>query len=364
MGREVLVAHGADEAEEGGWADGGEARIAAGGPGASMLDGGVDLDAGGNSVGNDAAGDFFAGGKEGFQMGIAGGGEEGGGELTADRAEDLVDLLEIVAVDDEGEGAEEFVSQEGVGKERGGVGLVELGAPVSGRAGFGSLSYQLNGRMAAQVSGGGGKAAGDAAVKHGNGCGLLNCGFQEVEERPGPGGVGNEEQAGLGAELPGIGGDGPDEVVGDGAGGVSVEGGRKDDDGVEVAHFGEDGDGVGTGGGGVDEDAARQGGAGEADGTGGGMGDEGNAEGGSGPLEEGENAGREMVPGGGGDDGFRDEFGGSGVGFVGFDDDGVSRGECGGGISSGDGVGEGEVAGPKDDDGADGLEAEPQVRPG
>src|SRR5215469_9558284 len=50
------------------------------------------------------------------------------------------------------------------------------------------------------------------------------------------------------------------------------------------------------------------------------------------------------------------DLAGAGMGGVGFDDDGISGGECGGGVSASDGEREREVAGSEDDDGTDGAE--------
>lgn len=200
----------------------------------------------------------------------------------------------------------------------------------------------------------------DALVEHGaRGCGL-DGGGEGAAESGGFRAIGDEDDAGFGAELADALGDGGGDLVGDFRG-FFFEGGGEDDDGVEAAHFGEDGDGIRAGGGGIEELAASGEGAGEADGAGARVFHEWEADGAAGALEHGENAGGEIEGGDGFCDGGGDEFGGSGVGLVGFDDDGVSGGEGGGGVAAGDGEGEGEIASTEDDDWADGGEVAAEV---
>jgi hypothetical protein len=81
--------------------------------------------------------------------------------------------------------------------------------------------------------------------------------------------------------------------------------------------------------------------------------DESCADGDAGVKEQGEDAGMQIVE----DDCFADdgggEFGCSGMRGMGFDNDGTSGGEGGGGVSAANGEGKREVAGSEDGDGAE-----------
>lgn len=138
----------------------------------------------------------------------------------------------------------------------------------------------------------------------------------------------------------------------------------EEEDGVCGAHLGVDGDGVWSFVAESGDGAACFQGAGEADGADAGVADEGLADlelGVAAGVEVGEEAWVEVEFGDGVGDGEGDEFACAGVCWVSLDDDGAAGGECGGGVASCGGVGEGEVSGAEDGDGPEGAEHASEV---
>jgi hypothetical protein len=139
-------------------------------------------------------------------------------------------------------------------------------------------------------------------------------------------------------------------------GGALFEGTGEEEDGIDAAHLGIDGDGLGTRGGDVHERAAAAQGAGEGYGLGERVGDEGAAELVAAALQEGEGGLGQAGLLQGGMDGAAEHLTGAGVGGVALHDDGAACGEGADGVGADDADGEGEIAGTEDDDGADGEE--------
>ena len=103
------------------------------------------------------------------------------------------------------------------------------------------------------------------------------------------GAVGGDDEAGVGAELAGPHGEGADEGLAE-VGAAGGEGAVEQEDRVDGAHLGVDGDGLGAGGRGRDECCSAGTGSGEADGLDARIGDQGDAEVGAGSEEQREGA--------------------------------------------------------------------------
>lgn len=345
VGREGLVGDGAGPALDGGGADAGEAGVGGGGVGAAVLHGGADFDAGGVAIEDEAAGFALQDVEEIGGLGeVFGGAVEGGGKLAVEALEGFLELGEAAGADEEGVGAEDFGVQATLGEEIGGIGGEDGGFALALR-GIGVLV----GLGDAGDAGGffhGGEAVvegvADAGMEHGAGRGGADGGGEFLGEGLEVGAAEGEDEAGLGAELADAHGDGGLEALDEGDA-AFAEGAGEEDEGIEGAHLGEDGDGLGAGRGAIEEGAAGGVGAGEADGAGEGVADEGEADFDAGGVEEGEDAVGEAAGFEGAGDGAGDEFAGARVGAVAFDDDGAAGGEGAGGITPGGGEGQREV---------------------
>ena len=329
-----------------------------------MHDGVRDFDAGGETVDDDAAGDGLeAGDERGVQAEFGIGAMDGRGEVAVQGAEDGVDFARIGAPDDERARPEDFFLEGGVGDEGLGLGREERGDGAVGLAAGLALGDHLDAGL-----GGTGRDAALISLMDAGGEHDAVGAFGEERGELGDEGFGGrrtdkDDEAGLGAELPDTQRARADEAGGDGlaAGG---EGAFEQDDGVDAAHLGVDGDRRRTGGGGVHQGAAADAGTGEPDGAQRRMLGDLLADDASFAHQERERAFGEA----GGLDGFDDEsahdLGGADVRVVRHHDDGAARGEGRGGVAAGDGVGEGEVARAEDGDGADGTEERAVVRLG
>jgi hypothetical protein len=353
---EALVGDGADEAVDAVGADGGEEAVGGGGVGAAVVHGGAGFDAGAEAVEDNAADFAFEDADEGSEVfEVLPGAVEGGGELAFEAVGEAEEGVEVGALGDDGAGTEDFALEflvlfddfeGGFEDAAGGLGCVVVGCG-------GGLADFLEAGDGVPNGGAGLVGFGDAAMEH--------AGWRDVfDEVAGFDGEGfevlafeAEEDGGVGAELADAHVDGGDIGFGDFFG-AFFEGAGEEEDGVDGAHLGVNGDGVGAGVGGVEEGASAAQGAGEGDGLGEGVFGEGEADVVAATVEEGEGAGGEAVFEEGGVDGAGEEFAGAGMGGVAFDDDGATGGEGADGVSADDADGEGEVGGAEDDDGAEG----------
>ncbi len=267
---------------------------------------------------------------------------DGAGQGTAEVGEDRLHLLQAAVLHEERGGAEDLRGNERRVRSHGlGGGAQErdlrqvrtpAGAPGHGHSVAGGEVVE-RGRV----------GRGDAVAEH-------RAGRQRRQGREEGVGVGNEHDAGLGAELAGSEGEGGGEAGGDVLGAVGPAR-RGDDHRVGGTEFAVEGDGVGTVGGELEEVPAAVRGAGEADGLDAGV-----------PygvgslalaLDELEQVGRCSggVQGRRGDGcGEPGEFGVAGVGL---DDDGAAGREGTDGVAAQHTEREGEVARREDQDGAE-----------
>ena len=155
-----------------------------------------------------------------------------------------------------------------------------------------------------------------------------------------------EDEAGFGAELADTHGDGVLEALND-LRAAFLQGAREDEERVEAAHLGEDGDGIGATGGGVEERAASEAGAGEAGGAGERMLDQRDPDFVARTVEQGKDAVGQAAFFHGADDGAGDELAGARMRAVRLDDDRIAGGEGAGGVPARHGEGEGKVAGTR-----------------
>jgi len=130
---EGLVADGADEAEDGCGADGGEAGVGGGGIGPAVDHGVGDFDAGGEVVEEDAARDAGELVEQRCVVGELGvTAEDAGGELAVDGVGGAEEVGRALAADEEGGGSEDLVGEVGAGEELIERDVVELGGGVAG----------------------------------------------------------------------------------------------------------------------------------------------------------------------------------------------------------------------------------------
>ena len=309
-----------------------------------------DLDAGRETIDDDAAGE----GRETLdQRGVRGefliGAMHGGGQVALEGAEHLVQLGGVIAPHDQRARSEELglqglVRQEGLGRdgEQGGQGPTRLTAALAGRVG-----------LDAAATGAGGEPLDvgllDRRGEHhalGRGAEL---GGEMAGEGLGGGGTDHQQEAGLRAELADPQRAGRAEAGGDGFA-ARGEGTLQQDDWVDAAHLGVDRDRHLAGGGGVHEGAAAGARAGEADRADGGMLGEELADLAAIALQHREGARGEARGAHGVHDQSTHDVGDAGMGVMRHDDDGAARGEGGGGVAAGHGIGEGEIARAEDGD--------------
>ncbi len=144
--------------------------------------------------------------------------------------------------------------------------------------------------------------------------------------------------------------------------GALGHGPREQEDGIDAAHLGVDGNRRGAGGGGVEQGPASAQRSGEADRLDLGMPDERQADVVTPALHEREEAGRHVARLDRSDDGARDQFGRAGVGRVGFAHDRAAGRERGGRVAARHREREREVAGREDRHGPDRNQHAPQIR--
>ena len=165
---------------------------------------------------------------------------------------------------------------------------------------------------------------------------------------------------GLGAELAGAEGKGAEEILGQ-LGGPLAQRGRQHEDRISARHLSEAGDGVRARGALVHQRPAAVERAGESDGAYQRMLDQRRAD----FAPRAEKRGKGAVGQAFGGDGFGNEQGDhltrAGVGLMRLDDDGAAGSEGGCGVAASHGEGEREVAGSKDDDGAERAQHRPQI---
>lgn len=337
--------------------------MVAAGEGPGVHGGGADAETGGWAVEDDAAGVGGGVAEEGLEGGFVFFGEDGVGEG--------VDGWEGFAWglgENGGVGAEGFFDEFGVewgvveGVEGGcdGVHAVAAGCARGECADAGQGGEFLR----ARTEGLGGPWS-DERAGLGSGEGVRHGAFEAVRERSV--GCQQDDEPRLGALLTGAGEDALREGLGDGLG-ASLQRVVRDEDGVDAAHLGVDGDGVRAGAGEGVEGGA--GGEGTCKSHGGdvlvcdeGVGESVIVRVGWGaevlePVLAGV-AGVEFLKGGAGEG--EDQAACVWVGGVFFDDDGATGGEGGGGVAAEGAVGEGEVAGGEDGDGPDGDEVGGEV---
>ena len=241
----VLVGDGTEETADAIGPDGCKTAVGGGGEGASVVLGEDNFYSCGDSVEDEAATAVLQGVLELAVVDeVLGGGDEGGGELAAEGLGDLDELFWSGAADEDGVGSEDFLVEAWIGEEGGGWhGGEGRGFAVWGMVGGGELLDLGLLQCGIAV---GAVGFGDAGVEHGAGLELIDAGGECLGKLVEGWGLQAYEDAGVGTELAHTEGDGGGVHLG-GALGVGGELVGEEEDGVDAAHLGEDGDGLGAG---------------------------------------------------------------------------------------------------------------------
>ena len=168
-------------------------------------------------------------------------------------------VMRCIAVYKQGVGAEDFVGQLRLADELIKADSEELGLRVEWRSALLCSGVVLRmcgkGNLSGASLGGAVVFARDAFGEKREWLRLFDKGLEFVEERGAFRSIGNEDDAGLGAELAGAQRERSEEALGE-CGGAFAECAGKDEDRVAAGHLSEAGDGIGTGGGEIHEGAA------------------------------------------------------------------------------------------------------------
>lgn len=361
----ALEADGPGPALDGGGADGGGVLGAGGGEGAAVDHRLADLDARGHAVEDEPADAHLEDGLElAGRRGVVSAGEDRGGEAALDQRGGVVHLLLVGADDGDGGGAEDLFVQLAVVAEAFKVGPEDRGRGEDRARPAGRVCAL--GRAAAEIDalgpGEDGQAfvelGADAVAEHGARVGAIHALGERAEEGFALVAALHEQQAGAGAHLAVAVDDAGVDPAREGCG-VLAEGLGQEEDGIDRAHLGEDGDRIGALAGYVLDRHAALDAAGEPHGS-----DEPAADEFLADRLLAAAAGVDVAEGAGVEadvlDGFGDrpggELAGAGVGGVALDDDGAPGGEGARGVAAGGRVGQGEVAGAEDRDGTERAE--------
>ena len=182
-----------------------------------MIHRGADFDAGGKAVDEDAAGDALEGGEERLRGGEVGGvAVDSRGELAFERGGAGGELVGGVGDHDEREGAEGFRGEHGMCEEIfcGGGGDAGLGLGAGGAGGGGAGGEDLHAGSRGDCGAVLEEGLADAAGEHRAAGGGREQSRERVLKRVGIGSAGDEDEAGLGAELADAHGERREETLG------------------------------------------------------------------------------------------------------------------------------------------------------